>query len=346
MINSLWRDAKYLYLFLLLSGLASPLVAAELTLPGYQRGDGAIVLHYGGDRIDPYFASKALLVAKAAGLNVDVAAKAWVEWVITQQLEDGRFFRMCIDGANYLHCEKADADDALLAVWIELLLSIASEEGMPTHWHKSWQQASNYLFSLLFDRKRGIFYISRSERVGLLMDNVEVYSALNTTADYYARKGDAGRAQLMRQRATQLNKDIVQTFWQPQQHVFAVSTEEYEHHGFYPDAVAQLYPLLARMTAPGHDARSIYRDWMQEHQQAWLEQGKHDYPWGLVALLANQMEDRASVGCWIEHAQPLRHGQRWNVLEEVVFQGLNKDDNKQQNMGKGSSCLALPGSTH
>ncbi len=335
-----------LLIFLLHGSLTLPVVAAELTLQGYQQQDGAIMLHHGGDRIDPYFASKALLVAKAAGLDVDAAAKAWIEWAITQQLEDGRFDRMCRDENSYRHCEKADADDAMLAVWIELLLSIAPADEMPVHWHKSWQRASSYLLSLLFDRHLGIFLVSRNERIGLLMDNVEVYSALNSMADYYNRKGDAGRSQLMSQRASQLAKRIVQTFWQPLQGVFSVSTEEYEKHGFYPDAVAQLYPLFAGLATPGRDAWLVYRDWMQTHEQAWLAQGKHDYPWGLVALLASQMGDDTSVDCWFKHARPLRHGQHWNVLEEVVYQGLSESGAKRQHRGKDGICSPLPGPTH
>lgn len=321
--KSLWQSKKGLGMFFLLFIASSPASTAELTLPGYQREDGAIVLHYGGDRIDFYFASKALLAAKALGLNIDVAASAWIEWAINQQLEDGRFDRICIEGDDYRHCDKADADDAVLAVWVELLLTIAPKEGLPSHWHKSWQQANNYLVSLLLDRTRGIYVISRSQRVGLLMDNIEVYSAFNAMADYYIRLGDAGRAQLMKQRAAQLKERIVHTFWRSKPGMFNVSTDEYDDHGFYPDVVAQLYPLLAGMVVPGQDARTDYNDWIKLNRQAWLVQGDTDYPWGLVALLASQMGDDLSVECWVEKATPLRHGPHWNVLEEAVFQGLN-----------------------
>eukprot|EP00952_Eustigmatos_sp_NYUAD-ZCMA_P001332 5991-Eustigmatos_ZCMA.PRE.1 len=95
--------------------------AVELHMPGYQRPDGAITTYLSGDSIDPYFATKALLVAQDAGLDNAAAARRWINWLLPQQLADGRFERYCLKGERFLPCRPADADDALLATWMELL---------------------------------------------------------------------------------------------------------------------------------------------------------------------------------------------------------------------------------
>src|SRR3954451_22307134 len=62
---------------------------------GYQHPDGAISLHYRGDYIEPYFATKALILAQDAGLDVRQPVQHWIQWLLPRQEKNGSFGRYC-----------------------------------------------------------------------------------------------------------------------------------------------------------------------------------------------------------------------------------------------------------
>ena len=297
--------------------------AIELSLAGYQRSDGAITVHYNGDRVDPYFASKALLAALDAGLDVRRASMAWIEWALPHQLSDGRFQRFCVKDDRYVACAPADADDAILAVWIELLAKLAPADGPSPAWESSLRNAYSYL-TTLYDEKIGVYHISATEQVGLQMDNVEVYSALKAMSQLepvHLGNGDEVRAIV--NQAERLLGNIQRVFWQTQLQSYRVSTEAPVASNFYPDQIAQLFPMLVGMPTPHRDEAAFFDSWIATNYKTWREQASFDYPWGLVALAANKMGFRHTVASWICLARPLRHGAHWNVLEEAVYQALS-----------------------
>lgn len=295
-------------------------LGAELDLSGYQHPDGAITIHINGDTIDPYFATKALLAAHDAGLDIRHSGMKWIEWALQHQHADGSFDRFCIKNQAYAVCAQADADDAMMAVWIELLVKLAPPTGMPPAWKISLLMANRYL-TRLHDKNTGIYFISNTLRVGLLMDNVEVYSAKNTMREFYFTAGETALGQLVANEAKQLRKSILRVFWQPRRNNFRVSTQKNTKPGFYPDQVAQLYPLIANMATP-QDKKKTYTRWMKKNRQAWLWRTDIDYPWGLIALAADKMGDSDTIDCWLRHAHPLRDGQHWNILEETLYQAF------------------------
>lgn len=302
--------------------LAASSAATELSLTGYQRENGAITVHFHGERIDPYFATKALLAAHDTGLDVQRAATAWIEWALRHQRGDGRFERFCIKNNRDIVCASADADDAMLAVWIDLLVKIAPPGGMPPAWTDSVRRANDYLGSLR-DKRNGIYFVSKSMPVGLLMDNIEVHGALMEAQRFYSQAGDLGHARKFAQRSKTLRENILRVFWQPLTQRFLVSTQKHTTPGFYPDEVAQLFHIASGLSWPQVDDGAMYKKWMTLTSTLWFAQSAADYPWGLVALAADRMGDRAMVGCWLAHAHPLRHGQHWNILEEAIYQALD-----------------------
>lgn len=335
---SLVRHGLTLFMLcgLLLGG--GPVQSTELQLVGYQRQDGAILLHRDGGRVDPYFSSKALLVAGAEGLDIRQTARAWIDWAITQQHGDGRFARICAKDNTYYDCEPADADDAMLAVWIELLTTVSRGAEMPRHWQRSLHNAYSYLMTILHDRQTGLFWISRTQRVSLFMDNMEIYTALRSMADYYLHFGDKDRAQRVGQQAEDLRKRIIERFWLPAENRFRASTQDYDAHGFYPDETAQIVPLLMDFEMPNGNDSNHYAEWMQRNRQAWFEHAATDYPWGLVAIVAAKQHDWQTVSCWLFHAGTYRYGHQWNILEEAVFQGLTARREAMFGAEKNTGC--------
>ncbi|CAM2140611.1 conserved exported protein of unknown function [Pararobbsia alpina] len=297
--------------------------ARPLDLNGlYQRPDGAITVLINGDVIDPYFSSKALL--SAAYLNVDARAttQAWIHWLLAYQHPDGRFDRYCIKAGQYSRCKEADADDAMMAVWIELLLRSAPAGEMPPRWRDSIEKSHRYLTTLR-DPRTGVYQISRTLPVALLMDNVEIYSALRTLAEYRANEHDEAGAKQAKADADALGRAILTTFWSPDRG-FRASTQVVNDSDFYPTRVAQLFPLMSDMPVPGQNRAATYRKWMRENCRTWLSMPTHDYPWGLVALAAYKAGDTETAACWHATAGAYRHGAHWNVLEETVYVAIDQ----------------------
>lgn len=296
-----------------------PAGAAELQLNGlYQRPDGAITVRLNGAGIDPYFAAKALLAAADTRMDARQSALAWIAWLLPRQRPDGGFDRYCVKDGLTNRCAEADADDAMMATWIELLARFAPPDGMPAAWELSLNRAGAHLDALL-DKPSGVYQISSSLHVALLMDNVEVHSAFQAFAAYYMRRGDSARAAPWSQRADRLSSAIVKVFWRGSQSGFRASTQKISDASFYPAKVAQIFPILSGIQVPDQSNDRIYAQWMQKYGKTWMQLAGSDFPWGLIALVAYKMNDWNTVACWYARSGPYRHGPHWNVLEEALY---------------------------
>lgn len=298
---------------LLLAVLALPVLAApRLDLAGYADADGAIAVQHQGGTVDPYFALQALLLAQDHGLDASRHALAWAAWLMPRQKPDGTFDRFCRTDGAWAACKTADADDSLLALWLRLLESHPAELQRNAAWRRSHAAALASL-QRLQDKGRGIYMVSPVYLHGLFMDNLEVWSYRPAHAGVQsARFPDFGRT-------------LHETFWDPGQKRYHVSTQLEQRaapQAFYPDAVAQVFPLLVGFPhVPGGPA-AWYAQWMQAHRATWLRQVRHDFAWGLVAIAALDRKDFASVRCWQRATQHARHGPHWTVTDEVVAQVL------------------------
>lgn len=303
---------------------ASPLAySASFDLDGYQDKHGAITVHYQGDFVDPYFAIKSLLVAHNAGLDMQQAAYTWIRWLMPKQRSNGLFDRFClVDGIEWRPCENADSDDALLAMWLELLYVMAPSDGLPRAWQSSMDKAQLQL-ERLHDKRTGIYRISVSNPVGLFMDNVEIYAALRAISREQKRLGAHSASRVTYKQAVTLRHRMTQVFRPQANAPFLVSTQTIQDWQFYPHEVAQIYPWLHHMPTNSMNVRADFNAWLQKYGKGWLSFEKDVYPWGLVALTALELGDHHTARCWLNRAETLRNGERWNVLEEAVFQTIS-----------------------
>lgn len=322
-MNSLTR--LFTRLALAIGLVASPWLAraAELDLAGYQRADGAITVHRDGDFVDPYFALKALLAARELGLDVTGPARRWIDWMLARPTREGLFGRYCADADGvWNQCQEADADDSLLALWLELLYVAAPDGGLPPAWQDSATR-SRAALDKLYDPRLGGYVISPTLHVALLMDNCEVVGALRTVAARLEVMGDAAGARRLRRQTGQAERRLVRLFPAKADGLLRHTSEAEGSDAFYPHLVAQLYPALHGLPSLLNKPAIGYREWMRRYRHAWLTLAVDDYPWGLVAQVAEQQGDTATVACWVRQAAPLRHGARWHVLEEALWQGLS-----------------------
>ena len=303
------------------SSFTAQLRGQEFVPDHYQTSDGALLLQLNDDYVEPYFATKALIVAEDGGLDTRRSGLLWIKWLLKRQRSDGRFERYCRKpGADWHACGSADADDSMLALWLQLLYRFAPDSGIPPAWQPSERKAQAQLAKLRNGRL-GIYHVSERNHVALFMDNVEVYAALKDMAHAQARFRDQQQAEKTSSQAEKLASAIEHVFWDKRNRRFRSSMQK-NQPAFYPDVVAQVFPWLAGWPASRKDTHAEWADWKSRFATGWLENEYDPHPWGLVALAAMKVGDESAAKCWLSHSEPLRYSQRWNILEESVFQGL------------------------
>lgn len=312
---------------LLLASAAFAAPPPALRLDGYADSEGAISIQHKGDTVDPYFTLQALLLARDYGLDTSAYAQRWAGWLVGRQKLDATFDRFCRNGPVWAPCKTADADDALLAIWLKFLDTMPAELARNPVWQKSYRQSAEALGRLL-EPARGIYLVSPVYQHGLFMDNLEVLS-------YRPPSGGAGNLP----DAKKLARDIHRVFWDRDARRFLVSTQG-EQKGlppsFYPDAVAQVFPLLFDYAHLPLKPRTYYDQWMREHRAVWLKQSHADFAWGLIAVAALKQGDRLTAGCWLRETAAVRRSARWIVTDEVVLQILEARGIKPA--GSGADC--------
>lgn len=311
---------------LVLSLLASH--AAALDLKDYQQADGAITVYPRGDYVDPYFAIKALWAARQLGDTAPAETLAWIRWLLPRQLADGRFLRYCRTAYGWRSCASADADDALLAMWIELLQQAAPDGQTPPDWVESQLRAAR-LLERLRDPATGVYRVSQRNRSALLMDNSEIYSALDATGKSLLARGNPDAAEYCLKRAESLRAAMERVFPTDEAGIlhwsYPYSADPFPL--FYPYQVAHLFPLLHDMAPlPG---MLSWPEWLNRYGEEWISLRSDNYPWGLVALLAYRYGSNDVVARWLSNATFLRGASRGNVLEESVWQSLSRASHKQ-----------------
>lgn len=292
--------------------------ATELDLQGFADAQGAVSVQYQGNTVDPYFTLQALLLAHDNGLDISDYALPWVNWLVQRQKPDATFDRFCRNGPVWAPCKTADADDALLALWLRLLDTLPEQRDTNPKLRSSYAATQAALRRLL-DPQRGIYLVSPVYQHGLFMDNLEVLSWHLPAA---SRKYDRSHPT-----AQQLTANMQKVFWNTGARTYLVSTQPEQQTvapAFYPELVAQVLPLLFDFKVPGMDTQKHYRDWMRAHRAAWLTQSKHDFAWGLLAVIALRANDRATAACWLRETAPARRSAHWIVTDEVARQILLK----------------------
>lgn len=311
-----------LLLFLTSLALSATTTAGEFNPNGYQLPDGAISLHHHGDYIEPYFATKALLLAQEAGLDVRQPVQQWIQWLLPRQDKHGAFGRYCRKpGTDWKLCAPSDADDSMLSLWLQLLYTNAPNSGIPQEWQQSVRKAKESLDHLRNSRL-GVYHISSSNHVALFMDNIEVYSALVAIARAQERFGHTDQADKTYAEAEKLNLGIKRVFWNKHAEWFRPSIQK-SRSEFYPDVVAQVYPWLADLPMQSDvQTREAWNRWRNHFANDWLDKKRDPHPWGLVAMAALKVGDDTSAACWLTRSEPLRYSTNWNVLEESAFQAV------------------------
>jgi hypothetical protein len=292
--------------------------SVPLDLSGYANENGAISILHNGNTVDPYFALQALLLAAENNLDVARYAEPFANWLVERQNADGTFERYCRNGDAWRACNAADADDSLLALWLKFLESMPHLFLKHPRWLISYQRSQHALAGLR-DPETGLYLVSANYQQSLLMDNVEVWWRLVSRTDILVDNG-----------APQLAQAVITHLWDKDQQRLRVSTQPENgpaQQKFYPEHVAQIFPLLFDFPIPALPKPQYYAGWIKQHRAEWLLQVHTDFAWGLIAVLSWRMNDIESTQCWLREASAFRHSSHWTVTDEVAFQILTVHGN-------------------
>jgi hypothetical protein len=203
---------------------------------------------------------------------------------------------------------------------------------MPAAWRQSADLSRRALASL-WDPELGVYVVSSTVRTGLLMDNFEVLSALETAAR--AAPARADRASLLRG-AARLRRAITRVFWNPRTRSYRVSTQTpVSAARFYPEIVAQVFPAAFAYGSPARSSKSLVAQWLRRHERDWVAQ-EDSAAWSLVAVAAVRTGHRSAVACWLERAERIRSGPNWNVTDEAIYRALGVTSGCQREQRAGA----------
>jgi len=300
---------------------------------GYQFADGAMPVHRSGDFVEPYFAVKALLMAHRLGLDVRAETELFARWLAPRQRPDGRFARYCrapqsanpaTGSAAWADCGVTDADDALAALWCLLVVELLPD----SRYDRSCVQ-SLALLAQLWNPRQQVYRTLVDKPFAQFADNIEILAALTRLqqADARARFQSTLGKYPTQLSVGSLTRGVEKTFaYSFRSGVYAGKAADFSELGkpmdFYPDGVTALYVWIYGLQAEPA-ARRGWQQWKTQYQEAWLAGRTDAFPWGLGAVAAEQLGDRAVSADWLDRASAWRGAGRWNLLEEGVWQGLN-----------------------
>lgn len=326
-----WAHAPLAWARPVPASAVAPASRVWLDLSRYQRSDGALITHVDTpDEVDPYFGLKAIWLAHRLGMEVGTVWRQWATWMVTHQDADGRWGRWAVVngvGLATVRARDADADDALLALWLQCVAELGLPPDLQDAHRDGFRRASAYLLGPLFDVQRGVYRIFADEEAHLWMDNIEVWSALQSMA-----RADLGwcgpwaQAVPWQRRADSLAQAMRKVFASDGQALPKVSTQRLPGPArFYPHLVTAPFAWLHGWTDAPQSAQPSVRMalWSARHEAQWVAQAQHDYPWGLLAAAAWQDGAHPIAARWLQRAQALRGGPRWNILEEAAWQALS-----------------------
>jgi len=287
--------------------------------------DGAMTVFAQGDYVEPYVAIEALLVAHRLGVDVQAPAVGFANWLLPYQQANGTFPRICRSGASgtsggWSVCGQADADDSQAVFWCLLVNEIL---------HGPPQLLASCSLSLLhlatlWDPKRTTFQAFADRPEAYFADNVEVTGALK-----WLRANPKASLQYALELAAlpstkQMMDGLARAYgyqWNGALDPARVSLPP-TPYGFYPTAVAPVYPWVHDLET-GPAAQRKWAVWKFRYGQAWLSGKADPFPWGLIAWAAYKLGDTPTALKWLRATPQWRAAGRWNLMEEGARIGLS-----------------------
>ncbi len=313
-------------------------------LAGLQQSNGALAFRdkeNGTVSIVPYFSSitAMALLQKAPDLKYEDVVIGYFDWHFAH-LNDAASDKSGVPGTIYnynaevlngvVQREKTeqeyDSTDSYAAFFLIALWEYYEQSGNAEYLMAHYGQITDVIGAMKATiDKDGLSYTKPSNHVKYLMDNTEVYQgvscAINLFEQVFLPRYDQGTSEHSNvQRTIAHLKEIKQRqkqalsalLWNEAQQRYETGINNagapLDFTGwteFYPDAVAQLFPVLFGVLDPDSErARNLYHtfgEYFDWEKMAHYEKGNTDFYWGLTAYSGALMRDEEKVRAYLDY---------------------------------------------
>ena len=257
----------------------------EIYMNGSEAGD-----------VNPYFACMAALGLLAETKNCPItetekkAVGRYLDWHTGILLEtDGKMGIYRKESGKLIYKEKVDSEDGYLGMYLFLMgkyLEKTENTDLPEYWKKGISLALKKIQSLMRD---GITQVSEENTTAYLMDNLEVWKGLHELE--LAGLEDTQAISEMRKK---IQAQIENIFWDDANQRWRIigNSDLYDQTEFYPDGVAQIYPLIYEFPVKEKKKQKIlYNQFTEKFQWQKLNKKRNDFLWAMTGMAAAQMGD-------------------------------------------------------
>ena len=170
------------------------------------------------------------------------AVGRYLDWHTGILLEtDGKMGIYRKESGKLVYKEKADSEDGYLGMYLFLMgkyLEKTESTDLPEYWKKGISLALKKIQSLMQD---GITQVSEENTTAYLMDNMEVWKGL-----YELEPAGLKDVQVISEMRKKIQEQIEKIFWDDANQRWRIigNSDLYHQAEFYPDGVAQIYPLI------------------------------------------------------------------------------------------------------
>ena len=215
------------------------------------------------------------------------------------------------DGAVTAEAPTGDYDstDSYAALFLVLLRDYAARCGdaaLLTENAEQIRQVAEVIFATM---EKGYSYAKPGYRMMYLMDNCEVCAGLSAAAELSEIIGDGELKDKAENAVSCYQKHFLRDWYRNGRFRWAMAPDKYgvfreedfSWDKFYPDAAAQLYPILwGVIPADSLPAKRVYaslcKNWKWETMDYRAEGG---FYWGALALAAAKMDDADRLNGWL-----------------------------------------------
>ncbi len=272
-------------------------------LPG-----GAVVTAYPGQpKIVPYFAHLGLYGLAAWGLSLP-RVRAYLDWYLSHLERPDRYgvtgtvYDYHLDGEGVESPTFSyDSSDSYAATFLTLVRLYYGTGGDRAWLEDHWPELDLVAGAMLATLQKDNLTLARPDwKVKYLMDNCEVYRGLKDYAWLLAQVKGAGEAERYEALAGKVREALEAKMRVDGGYCPAIYRAGLRRRPnwkkWYPDALAQLFPLITGVLSPEErTARRIYGNFLRNYPRWYEQTTPANFLTTLVVYAATLMEDRWRV---------------------------------------------------
>ncbi len=279
-----------------------------------QLPDGGIL--YTSTEIKPYFANLAAIGWLEDRTRIP-QVEAWMSWYIghfnwpDRWGEYGTVYDYSVSGATETSLGTFDSADSYAATFLSLAETLWNT-GDPGAQSFIKDTVGEYKLNVIgnvianLQQSNGLVYAMPTNQVEYLMDNSEDYRGLMDFAHLAVQAwGDDDAASWYRAHARGIRTGIQSVLYVRSSGLYrpCAGSADPDLKTWYPDSVAQLYPMVQGVIAPSSfQSKSVYAAF-NKAWPGWTDlsfNSQDEFPWVVVSYAAFLAQDRARVDRYVE----------------------------------------------